>query len=213
MQSVARLAQMALASMSGVWLYDILPSRTEGSSKQPRECVLVLDVSIFRHLNMLVVLWLTVEGMPRLIRLIGSLISAWLGRHIWPLICTRVPVVAACIPALSFRQWLNATGGDEADFQALADSVSLARMRCFDEESLVKLQRRLVTALSEVTDVLTEKREQASCCCICQDQRSVVAIVPCGHRCLCRKCWERAATTLSSCPVCRSRITHFMEIR
>jgi len=38
-------------------------------------------------------------------------------------------------------------------------------------------------------------------CSICKEKEKVIALVPCGHKCMCESCSER----ISICPVCRSK--------
>jgi len=44
-------------------------------------------------------------------------------------------------------------------------------------------------------------------CIICLENERCVALVPCGHLCLCREC----CGTQTKCPVCRTPITNFLR--
>jgi len=46
-------------------------------------------------------------------------------------------------------------------------------------------------------------------CVVCWDQPRSVAIVPCGHLCLCAQC----AAALNNCPICRAAATQLLTIR
>lgn len=45
------------------------------------------------------------------------------------------------------------------------------------------------------------------CCCVCMTGRATVAIVPCGHLCLCQACGPFA-----QCPICRGRVERTQTI-
>jgi len=56
--------------------------------------------------------------------------------------------------------------------------------------------------LSEEIQV-EQKPAHTSECCICMDAPCSRVIVPCGHFCVCEKCYE----PLDTCPICRTQIT------
>lgn len=48
-------------------------------------------------------------------------------------------------------------------------------------------------------------------CCICMENESNMAIVPCGHKCLCERC-QLLLDKSRGCPICRSEITSYLKI-
>ncbi|GFH43916.1 hypothetical protein CTEN210_00390 [Chaetoceros tenuissimus] len=49
-------------------------------------------------------------------------------------------------------------------------------------------------------------------CVVCQDENAVMAIVPCGHMCLCAECSSSIMTNDKKCPLCRIAIREIMKI-
>ncbi|KAH7345244.1 hypothetical protein B0J17DRAFT_33237 [Rhizoctonia solani] len=50
------------------------------------------------------------------------------------------------------------------------------------------------------------KLERDGLCVICQDEDANIAIVDCGHLCLCLECSELVMQSSKECPLCRTRI-------
>ncbi|KAI0090351.1 hypothetical protein BDY19DRAFT_888033 [Irpex rosettiformis] len=48
--------------------------------------------------------------------------------------------------------------------------------------------------------------ERTGLCVICQDEEANIAIVDCGHLCMCRVCSELIMNETRECPLCRTRI-------
>ena len=53
--------------------------------------------------------------------------------------------------------------------------------------------------------------EKKNICVICESNLSKVIISPCGHRCLCQKCYINHKDKIKICPVCRTNIKDFLE--
>lgn len=49
-------------------------------------------------------------------------------------------------------------------------------------------------------------------CVVCQDENASMAIVPCGHVCLCAECSSSILTNDKKCPLCRIAIEKVMKI-
>ena len=49
-------------------------------------------------------------------------------------------------------------------------------------------------------------------CVVCRHQDAVMAIVPCGHVCLCAECSSSIMTNDKKCPLCRIAIEKIMKI-
>ncbi len=56
----------------------------------------------------------------------------------------------------------------------------------------------------------TKPDEPGDDCCVCMDKKKTMAIVPCGHMCLCPGCAH--LDELDSCPVCRGPITATLRV-
>ena len=48
-------------------------------------------------------------------------------------------------------------------------------------------------------------------CVFCMDEPKVVALIPCGHKCLCEACAERVQVG-DSCPICRAPVSAKYQI-
>ena len=51
-----------------------------------------------------------------------------------------------------------------------------------------------------------------TCCCMCQEQEVVAALVPCGHNLFCFPCARKIACTSGNCPVCSTQVTTVLRI-
>lgn len=51
--------------------------------------------------------------------------------------------------------------------------------------------------------------EQWTCCVICQERLVGIALLPCRHVCVCAECFSQ----IDKCPLCRSYISTFFEIK
>jgi hypothetical protein len=69
------------------------------------------------------------------------------------------------------------------------------------EQQKLKLARVLEREEARVKEVLAEKEDD--CCVICMDSPRQVAIIPCGHLCLCEAC----SVAEAPCPICRRERT------
>ena len=65
------------------------------------------------------------------------------------------------------------------------------------------------TLISENATLKAESPDVDSGICVwCLEQHSQVAIVPCGHKCLCAQCKSK----VSVCPICRGPVTSTLRI-
>jgi len=60
--------------------------------------------------------------------------------------------------------------------------------------------------LSPKAQAKAAQLERTGLCVICQDEEANIAIVDCGHLCLCRACSELIMKGSRECPLCRTRI-------
>eukprot|EP01052_Picozoa_sp_SAG31_P035653 SAG31_NODE_4331_length_3346_cov_1.723745_3_plen_123_part_00 len=51
-------------------------------------------------------------------------------------------------------------------------------------------------------------------CCICNDAPAVVAVVPCGHCCLCETCATKLklGSSPARCPMCRNNLQNTLRV-
>ena len=67
-------------------------------------------------------------------------------------------------------------------------------------------------------DVPTDKTEDS--CSVCRTNKSIIALFPCGHKCVCKICTikliEKSAaaptTGTFNCPLCRNQVKSFERI-
>ncbi|KAG9079283.1 hypothetical protein FS749_008648 [Ceratobasidium sp. UAMH 11750] len=60
--------------------------------------------------------------------------------------------------------------------------------------------------LPKATRPAAAKLERDGLCVICQDEDAIIAILDCGHLCLCMECSELVMSSSKECPLCRTRI-------
>merc|ERR1719446_58994 len=60
-------------------------------------------------------------------------------------------------------------------------------------------------------ELSSDSRESRVVCCVCSNRHTKIALVPCGHACMCGTCAEslraQAAPELPRCPLCRVQAT------
>ncbi len=64
--------------------------------------------------------------------------------------------------------------------------------------------------LKENQKVLGSEEEEASLCVVCQDAKKVVALIPCGHVCLCEGCEHDLQKR--RCPMCNKDYTNKFKV-
>lgn len=57
-----------------------------------------------------------------------------------------------------------------------------------------------------------ESEEEKGQCCICLEGRAVVALVPCGHVCVCAGCVGAVTGGTRQCPMCRADTTGVLPV-
>ncbi len=58
----------------------------------------------------------------------------------------------------------------------------------------------------------SESEKQICLCIICEDEESVCAAIPCGHKCICATCLVDTRRQLERCPICRNEVQQFCRI-
>ena len=77
---------------------------------------------------------------------------------------------------------------------------------------LVQEREALERAVEEeASKKVAEENESLNECVVCIDAPSTVAVVPCGHKCLCEACSERIQVG-DPCPVCRCTVSMTMTV-
>ncbi|KDN42946.1 hypothetical protein RSAG8_06472, partial [Rhizoctonia solani AG-8 WAC10335] len=67
-------------------------------------------------------------------------------------------------------------------------------------------QEEIPVAVPKAAAHAAAKLERDGLCVICQDEDANIAIVDCGHLCLCLGCSELVMQSSKECPLCRTRI-------
>jgi len=76
-----------------------------------------------------------------------------------------------------------------------------------------KEAQKAILKLSREVKLLEEQRSSVPTCCVCMESEPVMALLPCGHVCLCGPCaseWHqkvRSGLTSSGCLLCRKTVT------
>jgi len=101
---------------------------------------------------------------------------------------------------------------EEVRYTTNAQVESLHQIRA-DSHRLVKERDALHQRLPTVEAVLAAEHpihpaiEEGRECVVCWSRTSEIALVPCGHVCLCRSC-----PPLSACPMCRAQVTSSLRV-
>ena len=72
----------------------------------------------------------------------------------------------------------------------------------------------IMQAMGDV-DAFDKSKVRRVSCVVCHDETAVMAIVPCGHHCLCEDCSATIVACPASsrlCPLCRSYIQSTLKI-
>jgi len=97
--------------------------------------------------------------------------------------------------------------------------VSLLAAKCLQNKSkrpkaaevLQRIKLGCTQALQQ-RPALGAGSEMVSECVICCDAPSCMALVPCGHRCLCEACSDVFLRSGQDCPMCRSRPEQLIRV-
>jgi predicted nucleic acid-binding Zn-ribbon protein len=74
---------------------------------------------------------------------------------------------------------------------------------------LEELEEEKKASLAAMAVLQSEKEnDEANFCIICMERPSDVAVVPCGHFCLCEEC----AAKCNNCPICRTEKESLLKI-
>lgn len=85
------------------------------------------------------------------------------------------------------------------------------------EEKLRKRKRSLHATMESMSPetrsrITLDNDSNQNTCVVCQDEVSIMAVVPCGHLCLCNRCSEVCMSDQSRCPVCRGNMQSVLRI-
>jgi hypothetical protein len=109
-----------------------------------------------------------------------------------------------CIICL-MRHFVRLARDDELWLQHKARErrVAIAALRVEAEELARDARReaalRVALRLMRSTEDIPASNDGANSCIVCMERPSDVAVVPCGHFCLCEEC----AAKCNNCPICR----------
>ena len=78
------------------------------------------------------------------------------------------------------------------------DQVTSSRVQLIEAESRIKELERLL--------------DNSGTCVVCQCEKSNVAIIPCGHICLCTSCHQTYLRSFATCPVCNTPHADAMKV-
>lgn len=89
--------------------------------------------------------------------------------------------------------------------EILAQQLSDQAIQKLPSDQLEMIEEIMLGALPRLVQEMRRRRLENAECIVCRDQVRSVALLPCGHQCLCRSCSETQAT-LTKCPVCRAEV-------
>ena len=92
--------------------------------------------------------------------------------------------------------------------------TALMLAACFGYESVVKvlIQAGADNSRLKKKKKKKRKRQQNTGCVICMNSPKTHAFIPCGHKCVCKKCGESCIDDNSKCPLCRKKTTGIIKI-
>lgn len=96
---------------------------------------------------------------------------------------------------------------EEANDIADIEKVMQRRKRSL-KQSLELLPEHLRPKISFENEVSSNTNH----CVICQQQDAIMAVVPCGHTCLCAECSSSIMANDKKCPLCRTDIEKIVKI-
>lgn len=79
-------------------------------------------------------------------------------------------------------------------------------------EAVQSMPQEAQARISLGDDYAQEAAGNNSICVICQDQPAIMAVVPCGHVCLCPVCSDVCLTDRSPCPLCRGNLQSMLKL-
>ena len=73
--------------------------------------------------------------------------------------------------------------------------------------NIIKIEKSQVNSSSSERSILKGK----PLCIICEINPTKIIIVPCGHRCMCQKCYEKEKKRIEKCPMCNGKIESILD--
>jgi len=91
-------------------------------------------------------------------------------------------------------------------YEAPANAVTLAKGPA--GKYFYRVKRTSIKVIeSDETPILEKVYKEEGDCVVCMDLSPEVAIVPCGHFCLCKTCAQSLQNKKMNCPMCRGDIS------
>ncbi len=100
-------------------------------------------------------------------------------------------------------------------YQDLLDIIKRQSQEIEKLSSRLMVEGEINTRLNNILrriDDLEKSMNNAGQCVICITEDAGYAIVPCGHRCICKECFLSSLSSLDRCPICRETVTHIMPV-
>lgn len=124
---------------------------------------------------------------------------------------TQESTTADEIGTLSGRSRQNLSFAETAEVESVGQTI-----RRMGEAAHASLSEKLGTSLFATAKPSPASAAQESVCVVCLESPRSHAFVPCGHRCVCRRCMRAMRARLSSstfhCPICRRLATDIIRI-
>lgn len=81
------------------------------------------------------------------------------------------------------------------------------RVFCYFQRSWITQKQARVVEYDGSTPVTG-----APACILCHDSLSTYVVIPCGHLCLCDKCFRKGFFGMKRCPICRGSMNEIMRV-
>ncbi len=83
-----------------------------------------------------------------------------------------------------------------------------------EKKGIFKLNSKIIQKSNKPSNKKSNKKDQeddeSNECVICLESLAIMAIIPCGHKCLCENCHSKMFNL--SCPICRKSIEKICRI-
>ena len=76
--------------------------------------------------------------------------------------------------------------------------------KIFDKKENKNEHKRMGSVIEKIS-------EEDNKCTICYHNKPEVIFAPCGHKCICKECFEKNSNLMKTCPICRNNIQSHID--
>lgn len=86
------------------------------------------------------------------------------------------------------------------------------RLSSLEYNGKINYLEKEVLRLRQYFDKKKQRYEKNNECCLCKENKSTIAIVPCGHVCYCTECNANYDLASMKCPICRVKVERLIKV-